>query len=67
MDDKTWEWFEKEVARQKEENKCPICREKVFILPGIDNRGYKYDHKTKKIYHLSCWTQQQTKTEGVKA
>lgn len=50
-------------------NKCPICREKVFILPSSDNRGFKYDHKTKEIYHLSCWTLQQTKTEdvGVKA
>jgi|LSQX01.3.fsa_nt_gb hypothetical protein len=43
---------------------CPICQEKIFILPGIDNRGYKYDHKTKKIYHLSCWTQQQNHIKG---
>lgn len=44
---------------------CPICREKVFILPSSDNLGFKYDHKTKKIYHLSCWTLQQTTTGDV--
>lgn len=37
------------------------------FLSGVDTRGFHYDHTTKKIYHLSCWTQQQTKTEGVKA
>ncbi len=46
-------------------NKCPICQTPVHILPGVDTRGFHYDHTTKKIYHLSCWTQQQTKTEGV--
>jgi endogenous inhibitor of DNA gyrase (YacG/DUF329 family) len=48
-------------------NNCPICQTPVHVLPSADNRGFKYDHKTKEIYHLSCWTLQQTTTEGVKA
>lgn len=49
-------------------NNCPICQTPVHVLPSGDNRGFHYDHSSKKIYHETCWKSRVVEQEivGVK-
>ena len=33
---------------------CPLCREKMMVMPGPEEEEVTYDHQSKRVYHKQC-------------